>query len=393
MTSVHRGALSSYTMVIPTHDRPAMLARLLGYLEREQSHFPIIVLDSSHDADRARNAARIAQSPLAVRIAASDASAHPYRSIRAGLKLVTTPYCSICADDDVILLPALHECLSVLEADQTVSAAHGLYFTFSEAKFFDLLSIANRGPSVDVDDPLLRVRQLFAHYEPLLHAVHRTAVLQDVFARIGEVQTTLGVELLTASLTVASGKTLRIEHFYHGRGTTPSLADPQRYPWDILAASPAALFRDYGEVRRILGDTLSRSSGTHSPGTVMVLLDLVFLRYLRPFLAPRILDLLITERLQGSSATESAEHAWRTAVPAHRPFRLRERLARQGWTRFIPEHIAGKRLVRDYVHSTTTSRGTRTYRIVHEFLFPERTPPPVVGRDAVVAMLERLDAY
>jgi glycosyltransferase domain-containing protein len=182
-----------------------MLTRLLGYLEREQSHFPIIVLDSSHDADRARNAARIAQSPLAVRIAASDASADPYVSIRAGLKLVTTPYCSICADDDVILLPALHECLSVLEADQTVSAAHGLYFTFSEAKFFDLLSIANRGPSVDVDDPLLRVRQLFAHYEPLLHAVHRTAVLQDVFARVGEVQTTLGVELRRPHRRVGQG--------------------------------------------------------------------------------------------------------------------------------------------------------------------------------------------
>jgi hypothetical protein len=110
-----------------------------------------------------------------------------------------------------------------------------------------------------------------------------------------------------------------------------------------------------------------------------------------PF-SPLAFDLLITERLH-SSATEAGEHARRTAVPAHRRFRLRERLTPQGWTRFIPEHIAGKRLVRDYVHSTTTSRGTRTYRIVHEFLFPERIPPPVVGRDAVVAMLERLDAY
>jgi hypothetical protein len=123
------------------------------------------------------------------------------------------------------------------------------------------------------------------------------------------------------------------------------------------------------------------------------MLDLVFLRYLRPCLAPGILDRLIAERLRGASAADAVERVWRTAVPKRRGFRLRERLIRQGWTRFMPGHIAGKRLARDYVHSTTTSRGTRTYRIVHEFLFPERTAPPQVGRDTLVAMLERLDAY
>jgi hypothetical protein len=119
----------------------------------------------------------------------------------------------------------------------------------------------------------------------------------------------------------------------------------------------------------------------------------VFLRYLRPCLAPGILDLLITERLRGSSATDAVERVWPTAVLKRRGFRLRERLIGQGWMRFVPGHIAGKRLARDYVHATTTSRGARTYRIVHEFLFPERTAPPPVGREALVAMLERLDAY
>lgn len=49
---------------------------------------------------------------------------------------------------------------------------------------------------------------------------------------------------------------------------------------------------------------------------------------------------------------------------------------------------------RDYVLTTRTAWGTpRTYRVFHEFLFPELRRPTAMDEQALLALLDRLDSY
>jgi len=385
----------SYTLVIPTYDRPELLSRLLDYLEREKIDFPILVMDSSHDDGRARNASRIARSPLAIRIAGYPPDLHPFLKVRDGLKLITTAYASICADDDVILVPALRECVALLDRKPEVSAAHGLYFNFEESRFFDLSYIMYRGPSLAADDPLDRLRQLFARYEAVFYAVSRTQVLRTVFAHVGEVETTLARELLTAALTAVSGHVVRITEFYYGRNTGASLAYEHWHPFKILAESPEIMFREYRVFRRILLEEMTRLGDVgRGPTGVSMILDLILLRYLGPFLVPNVLDLIIADRLKGMTPGETADRVWKTFVRPRPRLYPRESLTGGGLVaRWLPARIAGKVVRRDYVLRTAAARARRRYRVFHEFLFPERRGPAVVNREILLGMLERLDAY
>src|SRR5262245_1015915 len=58
----------SFTLLIPTYNRPADLARLLVYLARRGAAFPIHVLDSSTPDVREANAALVARLDLDVRV-------------------------------------------------------------------------------------------------------------------------------------------------------------------------------------------------------------------------------------------------------------------------------------------------------------------------------------
>ncbi len=388
----------SYRLIVPTYDRPALLSRLLDYLERQRADFSIVVLDSSHDGVRAANATRIARSPLSIRLADYATDVHPFLKIRDGLKLVTTACCSICADDDVLVLPALRECLALLDERSEVSAVHGSYFNFVESEFFDLSAIMYRGPSVIADAPLDRLRQLFARYEAVFYAVYRTHIMQEVFGSVGEVGTTLARELLTAALTAVSGQIVRIADFYYGRNTGASLAYEHWHPFQIFASSPELIFREYPIFRQIVLDALSRTCGPdRSAADTATILDLIFLRYLGQFLGASVLDVITADRLQGMTTDATVEHVWKAFVrPRPRLYLrepLREPLIRRGLARLVPDRIAGRTVPRDYLVPGSTARGTRTYRVFHEFLFPDRNGPAVVQRQTVLALCEQLNGY
>ncbi len=250
-----------YTLVIPTYNRAAHLARLLDYLEREKADFPIVVLDSSEEPARAQNGERVARSHLAIRRVTYPSDVHPFLKVRDGAKQVGSPYCSICADDDIVLLPGLRACVALLDGRREAVAAHGLYFNFHESRFFDLSEVVYRGPSVAAADPLLRLRALFGRYEAPFYAVYRTAVLADIFERVEEMRTTLGRELLTAALTAVAGEILRTTDFYYGRSTAGSFSYDAWHPWQFFTASPQALFDEYRVLRDIVAAAVPPDAG------------------------------------------------------------------------------------------------------------------------------------
>lgn len=384
---------TQYTLVVPTYNRHAMLSRLLAYLERKASPFPVLVLDSSEAEAQRKNAHAISAGPANVRHVAFPTTTDPYVKMREGLGMVTTPYCSICADDDLIIVPAVRRCLEGLEHDPAAVVAHGYYFNFSETATFDLSHIVYRGESLDGKTPLARVRALFARYEAVLYGVYRTSVGQRVFRNVDSMNTVLGRELLTAALTVIAGKTVRIPDFYYGRSTHESFSYTAWHPHQILAQAPAALFAQYPVFRELLLEALAEHSPAPDPQAAGMVIDLVMLRYLEPFLRKDVLDLIMDARLRGGSSDAIVERIWDVFVRSRRSVHPVEPLIDPSGGRFTPDRI-GPGLPRDYAFGSTAADGSkREYRVFYEFFFPEMRPPAVVKREQLMPLLGALDAY
>jgi glycosyltransferase domain-containing protein len=283
--------LDDYTLIIPTYNRSGDLARLLRYLERHDADFRILVLDSSSDEMKQRNEVTIGRSALHLRHELLDASIHPFEKFRLGATLVETEFCSLCADDDLVLPQSLSEIVSALRDDRTHAVAHGWYFTFYLTDHFGITSIVYRGESIDSESALLRVRQLLKTYEALTYGVHRTDILRTVLDEVRGLDSILFREVGAGVLTVARGKSLRVPVLYYGRSLGPSANYAEWHPLEFLARSPGRLFTEYMTFRKILIEVLSRGPEGGIPrGELEPLLDLFHLRYLSEYLQPRALD-------------------------------------------------------------------------------------------------------
>jgi glycosyltransferase domain-containing protein len=382
-----------HTLVITTYNRPALLSRLLDYLAKDGTPLSVLVLDSSDAVTQRENEQCIKQSPLAIRHVAYPSDIHPYLKIRDGVQLVTTRYASLCADDDVVVPAAIRKCVDVLERNRDVCAAHGWYFNFTENDTFELSYVVYRGPSVAADDPLGRLRAMFASYEAVFYAVYRAPELCAVFDRIGDLHTTLGRELLAAALTAVRGKILRIEDFYYGRNTGESLAFSSWHPHHILAERPDRLFAEYLGFRTIIIDTMLAGDSTATREAAEAVVDLIFLRYLGPFLRADVVDLIIDDRLRGFGAPAIVDHLWNVFVRSKRAKHpVRSLIDSKG--RFAPDSMQDGHSAIDYLISCPMAVGPpRTYRVFYEFLFPEMRLPVLVGERKLFALLERLNAY
>ena len=104
----------------------------------------------------------LAAGQLEIHYQAYDESLNPYAKVREGLAHVATEYCSICADDDVVILPAIERCVAELERRSSLALAHGYYFNFIEQDAFEgapardhsRLRRSDRQSAIDVRQPL-----------------------------------------------------------------------------------------------------------------------------------------------------------------------------------------------------------------------------------------------
>ena len=105
--------MRDFTLIIPTYNRARLLAALLSYLETEKADCHVLVLDSSRPEVMAANRARVAASSLDIEFVEFP-ELMPEEKWRQGIHKVSTPYCALCADDDLIILDGLRRCLDAL---------------------------------------------------------------------------------------------------------------------------------------------------------------------------------------------------------------------------------------------------------------------------------------
>lgn len=370
---------AQFTLIVPTYNRPGELARLLAYLSSHRVEFPVLVLDSSDPDTKVRNKAQSESAGCDVRYADFDASTPVWLKFLRGAEMVQTPFCSLCADDDVVLPQSLEAILGFLAAHPDYSVAHGWYYTFYDNGHIGITSNVYRSASLDQDDAIDRLYAMFRSYEAVTYGVYRTQVMQSVLADVQGVESMLGRELLGGALTLAHGKAARIPVFYYGRSHLPSHPYTHWHPLDFLISSPEGFYRDYAAYRRILLQRLATLGyAGHDPTDTATLVDLIHFRYLSDYVKPGVMDYLVERKMANTPKAEVMQGLW--SVLARENDRSMYSLVsgshfiRKLRDRYFPKlklsHL--RRLAKPgesrTVHSTTASGQPREYRFYWEFL-------------------------
>jgi glycosyltransferase domain-containing protein len=387
----------AHTLIVPTFNRPRELARLLTCLARLKADFPVLVLDSSDGEVQEANRALAGDLPLDLRLVSYPSAVSPFEKFWRGSREVLTDLCSICADDDVVLVEALALLASFLGEHRDFSAAHGLYYTFYDRGHIGLTSIVYAGRSLDQADAQARLLAFFRPYEAVTYALYRAEVMRSGLERVQPVRSLLARELLAGALAVVAGKIARLPVVYYGRSLHPSFPYQHWHPIDFLISSPQAMLDDYTRYRRILLEGLAASGPlAGSPEDALRLIDLVHLRYLTAYVDRGMMDYLLDGVRAGTPPDEIMRGVWPRLAAADSPTlrrlwssrtlgRLRARLA-PGLRRHHLRWLLGGPGNRT-VRSVTAAGQPREYRLYDAFRSAlERAGPPdaTAGVDSIV---------
>jgi len=389
-----------YTLVIPTHSRPKDLNRLLRYLDWKGAKFRILVLDSSAPDTQEVNRALANSFDLNLTFHAFDSALHPYRKFHLGLEMVKTPYCSLCADDDLVMIDGLDICVEFLSANADFSIAHGVYFNFSDrGDVIDLISMAQEGASIVADAPLERLRKFIPNYDVLVYAVARREVIAAAFGKGLNLGSFLLAELLSGALIAIAGKIARLPVFYCSRSTAPSQFYADWHPHQFLAGSARLLFEKYLAYRDILMVELEKAGNTLNAAGTREILDLVHLQYLGPFLRGDILEFISERKMAGMAPRDIVAGIWDRWVDSKRTVHPVKsyHVASGEWdikhlSRAPQPHDAAPEQIYDYLLESQTRDGApRVYKIFDEFLFP--APSKRVANSDLRQIVRNFDSY
>ncbi len=270
----------SYTLLIPTYNRPDLLARLLRYLGHSAFPHPIQVLDSSGEVALARNAATCAASGLRIRHRTFPGDIAVDRKWLEGIREVETPYVSYCADDDFVLAEALANCLRFLEAHPDHIACHGHYINFQAPGQY---RTEYSGPSQAGATALQRLWQWMRNYEAITYAVFRTETYRYALeANVNLVFENMYKELLVGALPLVDGKVHRLDQVYYARNGGSGDAESNRRKWHplvYLLDDSEELFREFHRYREAILTRLRAREGGFDEARAVHHLNLIHCVY------------------------------------------------------------------------------------------------------------------
>jgi len=336
---------SRYTLLIPTYNRPAYLRSLLGYLSARRFEYPIRILDSSFEQALSENRESVARAELDIAHQIYDPATTIFTKFTLGTQSVETRYCSFCADDDILFTGNLDRLFDVLDANAAFAAAHGYYFNFKPGDDFAISDTTYSAPSIVGDDALKRIVEQMRDYQAIFYAIHRTAVMQFVLSQLGRVQSLWANELLSSSVTLIPGGVYRMQDFYMGRNTNPSIATEGWNPHHFFAKDPEELFREYAAYRTVVLEHLAADAhcrAAYEPEQMRRAFDVVHLKYLAPMLSPRVLDYIIMESLRpGRQPRDIIAGMWNSSAspPEHKAGGMRRYLADVGQSLLRPRYL------------------------------------------------------
>jgi putative sugar O-methyltransferase len=252
--------MQDFTLVIPTYNRPRLLEALLTYLGAQPQRCHVLVLDSSQPQPRAANRKIVELAKLKLDYAEFPSEMHPFDKFREGVHKVTTEFCALCADDDLVLLDGVQHCLEALRSNPVASVAQGYSFSFlcPQDGDMDLGNVLYFTSTIDDATPLARLAKLFARYQAATYGNYRTPVLQRIFDTLKPMRSILARELLGTALAAIEGQMLRVACFSHGRSMDTSESYEHWHPLEWFAKDSQGLFSEYHSYRELMAEAVQR---------------------------------------------------------------------------------------------------------------------------------------
>jgi len=205
------------TCLVPTHNRPQFLRRLLAFYSKFPPIYPIVVVDSSKPEASVENRTTVTecQRELDVTYRHNDTD-FLSKCIRA-LELVKTPFVALCADDDVLFPETVLQCAEFLSHNPSYSSALGRVALLRPSNPQWATQVL-RGYSIEDDSPLERCRRLAEVFFTNFYAVYRTEILHENY-RVTAQHTdasanSLLPEMLLGQLSVLRGRIKVIPAMY-----------------------------------------------------------------------------------------------------------------------------------------------------------------------------------
>ncbi len=175
---------NKFTFLIPTHNRPLFLRRLLSYLNHKTSPYPIVLADSSdnkyhHDIKKLSRE----YNKLKIDHQCYSSNIHFTQKLIHSLQKISSNYVVICADDDFINPDNIEPCTQFLDQNPDYSIAHGNAISFRKDSKNNIGFKYNVGiyPQCDIDDndPSTRLDKHLSSYMPTFYSVQRKDDLQS----------------------------------------------------------------------------------------------------------------------------------------------------------------------------------------------------------------------
>jgi len=172
MTSQDLNVERSVTLIIPTvHQRAALFARVLRYLESAGFRCPIIVTDHSPEPDLHVIAGIVKQQgKLDLRLLQHSPDIHFLDRLMLCAQAAETPFVHLHADDDFLIRSAMVALVEGMEKKQNCAAAMGLnaHLRFATGE----LTIGPKS-AIDYAEPFLRLVAQLENYSSVLYALRR----------------------------------------------------------------------------------------------------------------------------------------------------------------------------------------------------------------------------
>jgi glycosyltransferase domain-containing protein len=212
-------SLDQLTCVIPTHNRPAFLRRLLGFIEQTGQQYAIRICDSSDSVRRAENEQAIKEFSGNCRITYEHLSVGVFPKCRKTMEKITTPYTVFCADDDFLMPDAVLRCVDFLEKSASYSCAQGAMVSLATAKQNKCYLLTNY--SLESPSPIRRFKQFATNWYSTFYSVCRTPILTQVYQVVDSSsdydRARIFPEILHSQMTVIPGRVKYLPGFYNLR--------------------------------------------------------------------------------------------------------------------------------------------------------------------------------
>jgi glycosyltransferase domain-containing protein len=226
---------------------------------------------------------------------------------RQGVHKVSTSYCALCADDDLVVLEGVGLCLGVIRGNPSASVVQGYSFTFLPRSDGDmeLNSILYFIPTIDDSSPLARLDKLFRRYQDTVYGIFRTPALQQMFDARQPIASSLFHELSGSALSLVEGHFIRVPIFSHGRSMGRSGAYEHWHPLEWFCKDSRSLFAEYFHYREILASAIiCRPDNEHQLNEIREVLDLIHLGYLARHAPSSVLKFIVEQKMAGFDFTE-----------------------------------------------------------------------------------------